>query len=82
MEDSAAEGGAWGIALLAAYMLQRSGESGQANLSLEQFLAEKVFAGKSGVKMDPQPDDVESFNKFMKLYITGLKIEKAAVENF
>jgi len=73
--DSAGEGGAWGIALLAAFM--RDG-----NETLEKFLAEKVFAGKTGTKIKPDPKDVESFGKFMERYTAGLKIERAAVENF
>jgi len=72
--ESAAEGGAWGIALLAAFMLH-DGET------LEKFLAEKVFAGKKGALIEPDPKDVESFGKFMKRYTGGLKIERAAVDN-
>jgi sugar (pentulose or hexulose) kinase len=71
--ESAGEGGAWGIALLAAYMRQGSGRG-----SLEQFLAEKVFAGKTGAKAEPDPKDVESFNQFMRRYAQGLAIERAA----
>jgi len=72
--ESAGEGGAWGIALLAAFM--REGKE-----TLEKFLAEKVFAGKTGVRIEPDPKDVESFGKFMERYTAGLKIERAAVEN-
>jgi sugar (pentulose or hexulose) kinase len=72
--DSAGEGGAWGIALLAAFTRNGGG-------TLENFLAEKVFAGKTGAKIAPDPKDVESFKKFMELYTAGLKIERAAVEN-
>jgi len=76
MEESAGEGGAWGIALLASFMMQKSGEA------LEQFLAGKVFANMASVKIEPNPDDVESFKKFMAHYTTGLEIEKAAIKNF
>jgi sugar (pentulose or hexulose) kinase len=72
--ESAGEGGAWGIALLAAFMRE-------GNETLEKFLAEKVFAGKTGTKIEPDPKDVESFGKFMERYTAGLKIERAAVEN-
>ena len=74
--ESAGEGGAWGIALLAAYMLQ-----GQKGLPLEKFLAEKVFANVSGDRVEPDPKDVRGFKKFMERYSAGLKIERAAVEN-
>ncbi|MDR1574837.1 MAG: FGGY-family carbohydrate kinase [Treponema sp.] len=74
--ESAGEGGAWGIALLAAYMLQK--EPGE---TLESYLAEKVFAGNSGERMDPDPEDVRSFKQFMERYAAGLAIERAAVES-
>ena len=74
--ESAGEGGAWGVALLAAFLLQkREGET------LEKFLSEKVFAGKAGVKTEPDPKDVEGFKQFMKRYAAGLAIERAAIEN-
>jgi sugar (pentulose or hexulose) kinase len=73
MEESAGEGGAWGIAILAAFLRHNKD-------SLQQFLAEKVFAGKAGAQIAPDPKDVESFNLFMKRYSAGLEIEKAAVE--
>jgi sugar (pentulose or hexulose) kinase len=73
--ESAGEGGAWGIALLAAFT-REGGET------LEKFLAEKVFAGKTGARIEPDPKDVKSFIKFMERYTAGLGIERAAVENF
>jgi sugar (pentulose or hexulose) kinase len=72
---SAGEGGACGIALLAAFL--REGK-----VTLEEFLADKVFAGKTGALIEPNPNDVKSFTKFMERYTAGLKIERAAVENF
>ncbi|MDR2595921.1 MAG: FGGY-family carbohydrate kinase [Treponema sp.] len=72
--ESAGEGGAWGIALLASFMC--AGKE-----TLEKFLAEKVFAGKTGAMIEPDPKDVESFRKFMERYTAGLKIERVAVEN-
>jgi sugar (pentulose or hexulose) kinase len=72
--ESAGEGGAWGIALLAAYMSHNG-------MSLEKFLKEKVFVGKTGAQIEPMPEDVKSFRRFMERYTAGLKIERAAVEN-
>lgn len=74
--DTAGEGGAWGIALLAAYMNNKAD-----NESLDQYLSEKVFADKMGTSIDPDPSDVAGFNEFMKRYMKGLAIERAAVEN-
>jgi sugar (pentulose or hexulose) kinase len=74
--ETAGEGGAWGIALLASYMLNKG-----SNETLEDYLTQKVFAGKIGTKMDPDSKDVEGFNEFIKRYTKGLAIERAAVDN-
>lgn len=74
--ETAGEGGAWGIALLASYMQQRTeGET------LERYLNEKVFADAKGITLKPDADDVKGFDAFMKRYEAGLPIEQAAVEN-
>ena len=73
--ETAGEGGAWGIALLAAYMVNRV-----ENESLEAFLKEKVFGEKQGDSIAPDPSDVAGFNEFMKRYTKGLAIERAAVD--
>jgi sugar (pentulose or hexulose) kinase len=75
--ETAGEGGAWGIALLAAYLLEKN----ETNGSLENFLAQKVFGKNAGSLITPDPEDVEGFTVFMKQYVKGLVIEKAAVEN-
>lgn len=73
---TAGEGGAWGIALLASYMLQK--EDGE---TLADYLQEKVFGGDEGEKMDPTPEDVKGFDTFIKRYQAGLPIERAAVDS-
>lgn len=73
--ETAGEGGAWGIALLAAYMLNRA-----AGEPLESYLAERVFAGQHAVTLAPAAHDVEGFATFMQRYTQGLAIERAAVE--
>jgi len=73
--ETAGEGGAWGIALLAAYMADKAEDE-----TLETYLEDKIFAGKLGEKVEPAAADVESFNIFMKRYCAGLPIERAAVE--
>lgn len=73
--ESAGEGGAWGIALLASYMANRApGET------LEDFLSKKVFNGVAGSVIKPSPSDVKGFEAFMERYVSGLPVEKAAVE--
>ena len=75
--DTAGEGGAWGIALLASYMLNKL-----ENEKLDDYLAKKVFADKIGTTINPDSKDVEGFNNFIKRYSEGLAIERAAIENF
>ncbi|MDO5676126.1 MAG: FGGY-family carbohydrate kinase [Propionibacteriaceae bacterium] len=71
--EIAGEGGAWGMALLAAYL-------DAADRSLPQWLAEEVFAGAEVSTMSPDPRDVEGFNRFMDRFRRGLVIERAAVD--
>jgi sugar (pentulose or hexulose) kinase len=75
--ETAGEGGAWGIALLASYSVNKG-----AGESLDDFLDGKVFAGQKVESMDPDPRDVAGFNEFMKRYTRGLAIERAAVDHF
>ena len=72
--ETAGEGGAWGIALLAGYLVNNSGK-----LSLADYLDKKVFAGNTGVEIAPSADDVAGFDAYIRTYKAGLPIEQAAV---
>ncbi len=73
--ETAGEGGAWGIAVLAAYMNNKAdGES------LADYLNNKVFGGEAGITENPVASDVKGFDDFLKTYNAGLPIERAAVE--
>ena len=74
--ETAGEGGAWGIALLAGYLVNN-----EEKLSLADYLDKKVFAGNTGVEIAPTAEDVDGFDKYIETYKAGLAIEKAAVEN-
>lgn len=74
--ETAGEGGAWGIALLAAYMKEKKdGES------LGDYLNNRVFAGEKGETLAPDPEDVKGFDAFLARYTEGLAIERAAVDH-
>ena len=73
--ETAGEGGPWGMALLAAYM-----QTKEENESLESYLKNKIFAGQTGSRMEPDAEDVAGFEKFMERYMAGLSIEHAAVD--
>ena len=74
--ETAGEGGPWGMALLAAYMLEDT-----ANVTLDEYLDKKIFASLKGSVIEPVASDVEGFEKFMEGYRAGLAVERAAVEN-
>lgn len=74
--ETAGEGGAWGIAVLASYLVNK--EEGE---SLEDYLNNKVFAGQEGEEVLPDERDVQGFDEFMVRYKEGLAIERAAVEH-
>lgn len=73
--ETAGEGGPWGMALLASYMIHK--EEGEA---LGDYLTKKVFAGAQGTSMEPDPKDVEGFEVFIERYKKGVAIEQAAVD--
>ena len=74
--ETAGEGGAWGIALLAGYLINN-----KENMSLADYLEKVVFGGNTGVEIAPTPEDVEGFNRYIEVYKSGLAIEQAAVNN-
>ena len=74
--DTASEGGAWGIAVLAAYLTDRGPEQGLAD-----YLAERVFADADQVTVAPEPADRAGFDAFMARYVAALPVQQAAVRH-
>ncbi len=72
---TAGEGGAWGIALLAAYTVRGEG------LALDEWLNREVFANAQGETIQPDPADVAGFDAYLERYEKGLPIEAAAIEH-
>lgn len=73
---TAGEGGAWGMALLAAYIVNNPD-----NLSLSDYLDKKVFGNDTGVIVTPTEEEVAGFNDYIERYIECLPIEQSAVDN-
>ena len=73
--ETAGEGGAWGIALLASYLINN-----KENLSLADYLDKVVFAGDAGIEITPTAEEVAGFNVYIENYKKGLGIEEAAVK--
>lgn len=74
--DTASEGGAWGMAVLAAYLTEK-----QEGESLSGYLSERIFAGTTGTTIAPDAADVAGFDAYVERYQAALPAEKAAVEH-
>ena len=74
--ETAGEGGAWGIAVLASYMRDK-----EENETLDHYLETKVFAGEESVRIEPDAIDAEGFDRFIECFKAGLAVERAAVIN-
>ncbi len=75
--ETAGEGGAWGIALLADYLVYRKDDE-----TLEDYLQDHVFAGMKQISVAPDPEDENGFNKYMDRFISCIPAQKAAAEHF
>ena len=74
--DTASEGGAWGIAVLAAF--RRAVAAGRAE-TLGTYLDEVVFADAAASVVAPDATDVAGFAAYLDRYRAGLAVEAAAV---
>ena len=79
--DTASEGGAWGIAVLAAYSKAVADQdaSAEASVSLAAYLEDRVFADAAIATAEPDPADVAGFAVYLDRYRAGLAVEAAAV---
>ncbi|RFU21405.1 xylulokinase [Geodermatophilus marinus] len=74
--DVAAEGGAWGMAVLAAFATRRAPEQ-----DLADYLGTVVFTGTALQTAEPDPGDVAGFDAFVRRYVAALPVERAAVDH-
>jgi len=73
--ETAGEGGPWGMALLAAYRVNR-----KAGQTLEEYLNESVFASAKAVTVTPDASDAEGFDAYTDRFLKAIPAEKAAAE--
>ena len=73
--ETAGEGGAWGIALLASFLVNNPDK-----LNLAAYLEKVVFAGNKGIEIAPDPADVEGFNRYIETYKACIPVDQAAVD--
>ena len=75
--ESAGEGGPYGMALLASYLVQK--QDGQ---TLEQYLETEIFADVKRTTLAPDPEDEAGFDRYLSWYRSALAAENAAVKAF
>jgi sugar (pentulose or hexulose) kinase len=75
--ETASEGGAWGIAVLAAYT---AAVADGTDLDLDGYLRERVFGSAEFETSTPDAQDVAGFTAYLDRYSAGLAIERAAVD--
>ena len=75
--ESAGEGGPYGMALLASYLVQK--QDGQ---TLEQYLETEIFADVKRATLAPDPEDEAGFDRYLSWYRSALAAENAAVKAF
>ena len=73
--ETAGEGGPWGMALLAAYLVNQQPEE-----TLDSFLNDQIFTQQKGSTLEPDKAGVDSFERFMTRYHAALEIERTAVD--
>lgn len=73
--ETAAEGGAWGMAILARYAFDNK------NMPLDEYLDLEIFSKFKSTTINPDIEDVNGFKEYMKLYKAGLTVERSATEN-
>ncbi|MGO4298922.1 xylulokinase [Leifsonia sp. RAF41] len=81
--DTASEGGAWGIAVLAAYLSASQGTGGagaSTAAELDAYLRHRVFGGFAFETTNAHPDDVAGFATYLQRYQAGLAVEQAAID--
>ncbi len=74
--ETAGEGGAWGMALLAAYMDIKD------EMPLEQYLSEHVFGRDSGKTLRPDKDGSAGFERYIEKFKATLPVEREACKVF
>ena len=74
--QTASEGGAWGIAVLAQYLKD------QRNSDLATYLSNYAFKNTTSVAIEPTAAEVESFRMYTERFKQGIPLEKLAAKKF
>ena len=77
--ETAGEGGAWGIAVLALFTLAK--KNGEALGTLGDYLNNVIFNGNNGSTIEPDAEDIKGFNDYISAYKAALNVEKSACDS-
>ena len=77
--STAAEGGAWGMAVLAAFTARSVDPGPGTTLDLQAYLRDLVFVATDVTTVEPGPDDVAGFAAFLDRYRDGLAVVRTAI---
>lgn len=72
--ETASEGGAWGMAVLAMY------SGSKETISLASFLETRIFANLACTTVQPNEAETLGFAEFLSCYQAGFPIEQAAID--
>jgi hypothetical protein len=72
--ETAGEGGAWGMAVLAIYMINGKDKS------LSDYLSDTIFDGQEGLTITASQEEIDGFDRFMEVFKATLPIEQTAVD--
>ena len=74
--QTASEGGAWGIAVLARYLVDGNDKK------LSDYLNQQAFKGTDDLVINPKQEDIESFKNYIQRFEAGLPLERNAEQYF
>ena len=76
--ETAGEGGAWGMAVLALYLMKTGGDV-LGSESLADFLNGTIFGGEEGTTITASTEEIKGFDDFMKTFTSAYSLETAAI---
>jgi len=78
--ETAGEGGAWGMAVLALYLMKTGGDV-LGTESLSDFLNGTIFGDEEGITITASDEEIKGFDEFMKTFTSAYGLETAAINS-
>ncbi len=79
--ETAGEGGAWGIAVLALYASWKEKTDSAGDRNLVRYLNHVIFKEEAGTTVEPTDEDIKGFEEYMRRYVKGFPVEQAAIDH-